>query len=91
MPNFEDVEQVSCLSVGSDIDPHHLLNLPVRSFKYKVDGGVPPRFTPGLLLEDIQVYYPALETDEWCLVPAMLWLIQEMHEEIQNLKKKVGK
>lgn len=89
MPRDKDVFDVSTLQRGSHLDPYRILNLPIRS--WSDDYGV---YRSGILTEELEEIYPyghLPELKDVCLIPAMLWLIQEMHSEIQELRKKVNK
>ncbi len=91
MPSAKNVSEISNLQRGSELDPYQVLGLPVRSFKSE------EVYCLGIITEELKAYYPSIlnsEIDDYkdvCLIPAMLWLIQEMHGEIQELKKKVNK
>ena len=87
MPNSKNVSEISNLQRGSDLDPYQVLGIPVRSFKM-ANG----EYQAGLIDEEVEAYYPNrpfIEYGDIVLIPAMLWLIQEMHGEIQELKRKV--
>lgn len=87
-----------------ELDPHRLYDVNVVQFKYKPSFYGLPDDTPmdtviGFIAEDIKKKYPcAIEYDEetgavnnWLeryIIPPMLSLIQEQHEEIEILKKR---
>lgn len=95
-----DIESVK----DENLDPHRLYDVDVVQFKYKPSFYGLPDDTPmdtviGFIAEDIKDKYPcATEYDEttgevnnWLeryIVPPMLALIQEQHEEIETLKKR---
>ena len=87
----------------SMLDPHRLYRLPVRQFEYKPsfynlpDGTEMPTVI-GIIAEDVDEIYPcACEYDEdtgeiinWLeryMIPPMLALIQEQHNDIESLKQ----
>lgn len=95
-----DIEPVK----DKELDPHRLYDVDIVQFKYKPSFYGLPDDTPmdtviGFIAEDIKKKYPcATEYDEetgavnnWLeryIIPPMLSLIQEQHEEIEALKKK---
>ena len=88
--------------IDSKLDPHRLYDLNVVQFKYKpsfygLPEGTPMETVIGIIAEDVEKIYPcAVEKDEdtglvinWMeryLLPPMLSLIQEQHQEIEQLK-----
>ena len=89
----------------ADLDPHQLYSLPIRQFKYNIDylDFESPRFgltVPGFIAEEMYDVYPiAVDLDnekrpeDWnvrYVVPPMLALIQEQHQEIEELKERIS-
>ena len=87
-----------------DLDPKHLYDIDVVQFKYKTDHLSNPedirydRFLPGFIAEQVYEVYPVAvdiedgQVETWSeryIIPPMLKLIQEQHEEIEQLKKEV--
>lgn len=88
------------------LDPHRLYDLPIVQFVYN-DGYLIKederngKTLPGFIVEDMENIYPiAVDHDaegrptNWTdrfLIPAMLALIQEQHEEIEALKRSFEK
>ena len=93
------------LPIQSDaLSPDKLYDLPVREFKYKEgylsdEDRLVDTPLPGFIAEEVDEFYPiACEYDEsdrpenWnirIMVPPMLKLIQDQHEEIELLKLRV--
>lgn len=93
------------ITTNLDCDPHKLYELPVVQFKYNTDyltNENDSRYDKpliGFIAEDMDEVFPqAVDYDEegkpngWnehYLIPAMMKLIQEQHEEIEKLKKEV--
>lgn len=90
---------------NEELDPHKLYDLPIVQFKYNDDylssddqrAGID---IPGLIAEEVYDIYPiAAQLDEvtkepmnWdvrYLFPSALYLIQEQHKDIENLKKEI--
>ena len=87
-----------------ELDPHKILNIEVVQFKYNADylaeddqrQGVN---VPGFIAEQVEDVYPIAANknddgtvEDWnhrFLMPAMLKLIQEQHEEIETLKSQI--
>ena len=87
------------------LDPHKLLELPVRQFKYKV--AVPLQYDdtedqliPGFIAEEVDEIYPAAtihhpengEIESWDerrIIPGMLALIQEQQKTIEALTERI--
>jgi hypothetical protein len=86
---------------SSEFDPHKLLDIPVKIFKYNLDYLDPTdqnydKFLPGLIAEDVDSLYPAASytstdgkvenwTDRSVLV-ATLALVQELYSKIDEMK-----
>lgn len=95
-----DIEPVK----KEELDPHRLYDVDVVQFKYKpsfygLPDDAPMETVIGFIAENVKEKYPcATEYDEstgevnnWLeryIVPPMLALIQEQHEEIETLKKR---
>lgn len=95
----QDIEDVT----DESLDPHAILNIPVRQYRYK------PEHKPidkpeeelyiGFIAEEVAREYPAAaeynedgQIEMWsyrALIPAMLKLIQEQHASIESLKSVV--
>ena len=89
----------------TDMDPERLYQIPVKTYYYK-DGYISaedPRCGEkflGFVVEDFENVYPwAIDYDDqgrpemWnsnILIPAMMKLIQNQHEDIENLKKDIA-
>lgn len=89
------------------LNPHRLYDVDVVQFKYRpsfygLPEGTPMETVVGIIAEDIHDKYPcACEYDEetgeinnWMeryMIPPMLTLIQEQHEEIEAIKKQLRK
>lgn len=83
-----------------ELNPQHLLDLPVRAFRYKSDylKEGDDRFgvlVPGFIAEEVDQFYPvAADYDEngpinWnekFLIPGLLALVQDLYKEIKQLK-----
>lgn len=85
---------------NEDLDPRRLYNLRVVQFKYNnldVDDPLYEKDVIGLIAEEVAEAYPlGAEYDEngnptsWWdryLIPPMIYLIQEQHEDIESLKQ----
>lgn len=86
------------------LDPHRLLDLPVKQFRYKE--GRPLQYKdmkdllmPGFIAEDVDKIYPAAtihsdgEIESWDerrIIPGMLSLIQEQNKAIQELQAEIA-
>ena len=85
------------------LDPHAILSIPVRQYRYKqehapIDKGEDELYI-GLIAEEVAAVYPAAaemtddgEIEMWSskvLIPAMLKIIQEMHQELKELREMV--
>lgn len=89
----------------SDIDPHKLLDLPVRQFMYNDDAvlqyeDMADQTLPGFIAEEVEEHYPAAvihkdgEIESWDerrIIPGMLALIQEQQKTIDSLQARVEK
>lgn len=88
--------------VGEELNPDKLYSLPVRQYNYKEEyrsKGLVSGTQIGIIAEDVAQIYPNAciynkdgEPESWqdrILIPAMLKLIQEQHEEIEALKSKL--
>lgn len=88
------------------LNPHKLLLIPVKEFVYNEDASMQyedmaGRTLPGFIAEDIEDIYPSAaihnskgEVESWDerrIVPGMLALIQEQHEQIKELQEKLSK
>lgn len=89
--------------IEDEFDPHQLYNLPVVTFRWKdeykdQDAWDKDRKQIGFIAEDVHdVYYVGAihdstgKTIDWShrtIIPAMLKLIQEQHDEIELLKRR---
>lgn len=90
----------------SKLDPHRLYDVPVVQFRYTdgyLSADDPYNKTRhnviGFIAEDIEKYYPIAsikvgdEADNWnerYVIPPMLALIQEQHEDIEKLKAELN-
>ena len=97
-----DIEPIS----ESELDPERLYDVEVVQFKYKddfldEDDENRDRILPGFIVEDLDQIYPAAvqkdseESRFWTwspyrMIPAMLKLIQDQHEEIEDLKRRLS-
>ena len=95
----EDIQDLT----DEELDPHKLLELQPKQFKYK--DGVPLQYKdtagmtiPGFIAEDVADIYPSAvihdegqveSWDERRIIPGMLALIQEQHQEIEDLKAQI--
>ena len=91
---------------NKNLDAHKLLKLKPKQFIYNEDAAVQyadmrDELLPGFIAEEVDEIYPAAvihneegEIESWDerrIIPGMLQLIQEQHEEIENLKATVSK
>ena len=89
----------------TELDAHKLYKLKVKQFIFNDDferlqyDDMRGKVLPGFIAEDVAKIYPAaaitkdgkIESwDERRLLPAMLMLIQEQHEEIERLKRAIA-
>lgn len=96
-------ENVVNISAIQDIDPNKLLELPVRAFSYKEgylhseDNRV-GMMLPGFIAEEVEDHYPiAVDYSEgqpqsWnerFIVPGLLSLIQNLNQELINIKSRL--
>lgn len=93
-------------NIKSELDPHRILSIPVKQFKFK--DGYLCKTSPhigedviGFIAEEVNETYPIAavksedgkEIENWnyrYMIPPMLALIQEQHKEIQDLKAEVS-
>lgn len=91
--------------ISPDLDAHKLYELKMKEFKYKDDfehlqyADLKGQTIGGFIAEDVAEIYPSavihdsegnIESwDERRILPAMLKLIQEQHEEIERLKQAI--
>ena len=88
-----------------ELDPHKLYDLPVKQFVFNDDhdlqyADMKGKTIPGFIAEDVAAIYPSAvihdedgrveSWDERRIIPAMLKLIQEQHEEIERLKQLIA-
>lgn len=88
------------------LDPHRLLELPVRQFEYNEEHSTQyydmrGKTLPGFIAEEVEEIYPAatihdtegnIESwDERRIIPGMLALIQEQAKKIEKLEKRIEK
>lgn len=88
------------------LDPHKLLKLPVRQFKYNEEVKKPYPdldnvLLPGFIAEEVDKHYPSavihddegnIESwDERRIIPGMLALIQEQQKRIEDLEQRLEK
>lgn len=92
--------------INEELDAHRLYDLEMKQFVYNEDHNPPyPCMTgktiPGFIAEDVEKVYPAAtiynedgKVESWSeaqIIPGMLKLIQEQHEEIEDLKARLSK
>lgn len=89
---------------SNELDPHKLYNIEVVQFVYNDDhvDNTDQRFRkniPGFIAEDVYKHYPIAvdlkdeRPENWnhrYILPPMLKLIQEQHQEIEELKTKIS-
>ena len=88
--------------ISEDLDAHKLYDLDMKQFVFNDDHGtqyadMKGKTLPGFIAEDVAKVYPAaairdadgnIESwDERRIIPGMLKLIQEQHDEIEQLKR----
>lgn len=87
------------------LDPHRLLGLPVRQFRYNADAklqyeDMEGQLLPGLIAEEVEDIYPSAvihkdgkveSWDERRIIPGMLALIQEQAKKIDELEARLEK
>ena len=87
-----------------ELDPHRLYDLPVVQFYFNENHKVQyedlkNKLIPGIIAEDVAKFYPSAvihddkgEIESWDerrIIPGMLQLIQELHNEVNNLSKEI--
>lgn len=91
--------------ISEELNPHKLYELPMKQFVFNSDHktefeGMDGATLPGFIAEDVESIYPAAtiykngEVENWDerrIIPGMLKLIQEQHEEIESLKDRVDR
>lgn len=93
--------------IDDELDPHRLYDLTMKQFVFNDDcenwqyPDLKGRTLPGFIAEDVEEIYPSAaihnadgEIENWDerrILPGMLKLIQEQHEEINELKERVAK
>lgn len=91
--------------ISPELDAHLLYKLPMKQFMYKDDfdhfqyADMKGQMITGFIAEDVAEIYPSavihdgdgnIESwDERRIIPAMLKLIQEQHEELETLKQAI--
>ena len=94
-------------NIDEELDAHRLYKLQMKQFVYRDDyenlqyRDMKGKTLPGFIAEDVSEIYPtaviyneAKEVESWDerrIIPGMLKLIQEQHEEIENLKERISK
>ena len=94
-------------SIKKELDPHNLYKLETKQFRFKegyFEKDSPYELNPydviGFIAEDVEKYYPVAcikidnEVENWdvrYIVPPMLSLVREQHEEIEKLKEEIKK
>lgn len=92
--------------ISEELNPHKLYKLPMKQFVFNSDHSVQypdmrDKTLPGFIAEDVEEIYPSAvihnedgsveNWDERRIIPGMLKLIQEQHEEIESLKDRVDR
>lgn len=93
--------------IDDELDAHRLYELEMKQFVYNDDfenwqyGDLKGRTLPGFIAEEVEEVYPSAAIhdedgrveswDERRIIPGMLKLIQEQHEEIEDLKARLAK
>lgn len=86
------------------LDPYHILNIPIRQYKYNNDNIPIGKDTDdtyiGLIAEEVAKAYPAAaeynedgQVEMWnikVIVPAMLKILQDQQKEIEQLKEQLN-
>lgn len=91
--------------IDESLDPHKLLELEVKQFKYKKDfeqlqyKDMKDQLLPGFIAEEVNKIYPSAvihndngEIESWDerrIIPGMLSLIQEQHEKIEEQAEQI--
>jgi len=96
-------ENIQNITLSSELNPNNLLNLPVRSFTYK-DGYVSDsddrynKVLPGFIAEEVEECYPIAVDyaegqphtwNERFIVPGILALVQNLNQELINIKSRL--
>lgn len=89
-----------------ELDAHRLYDLKMKQFVFNDDhplqyGDMKGKTLPGFIAEEVEEIYPSAAIhdndgnveswDERRIIPGMLKLIQEQHEEIEDLKQRLAK
>ena len=92
--------------IDDNLDPHKLYELPMKQFVFNSDhplqyADMDGQTLPGFIAEDVAEIYPSAvirdekgqieNWDERRIIPGMLKLIQEQHDEIEDLKARIEK
>lgn len=92
--------------IDDNLDPHKLYELPMKQFVFNSDhplqyADMDGQTLPGFIAEDVAEIYPSAvirdekgqieNWDERRIIPGMLKLIQEQHDEIECLKARLEK
>ena len=92
--------------IDDNLDPHKLYELPMKQFVFNSDhplqyADMDGQTLPGFIAEDVAEIYPSAvirdekgqieNWDERRIIPGMLKLIQEQHDEIEDLKARLEK
>jgi hypothetical protein len=97
-------EDIQSLTSVEQLDPHKLLSLPVRSFKFKdtyleSDDIRSSIDVPGFIAEEVAEHYPIAadtvdgQAENWndrYIVPGLLALIQELYARVEALEQASG-
>ena len=90
---------------SSEMDPHKLLDIPVKIFKYNLDYLDPEdqnydKFLPGLMAEDVDNYYPVASfnnseglVENWMdrtVLVGTLALVQELYSKIDAMQIEIN-
>lgn len=93
--------------ISEELDPHKLYELTMKQFVFNDDcesweyPDLKGKTLPGFIAEDVEEIYPSAaihnndgDIENWDvrrIVPGMLKLIQEQHDEIESLKERLAK
>lgn len=92
--------------IDDELDAHRLYKLVMKQFVYNDDHepqyqDMTGETLPGFIAEDVAEIYPSAVIHDWKgdieswderrIIPGMLKLIQEQHEEIEDLKERLAK
>lgn len=92
--------------INEELDAHRLYKLEMKQFVYNDDHNPPHpcmagKTIPGFIAEDVEKVYPAAtiynedgKVESWSeaqIIPGMLKLIQEQHDEIEDLKARLAR